>query len=312
MRRTALLLAAAAAVADAQERREEPRYRFGISVDMVGFSVTVVDEKKRLVTDLDSASFEIYEDGVRQSISTFTREEVPLQVMVLLDTSSSMQMKLKFAQDAATSFIHALERADEVEVVAFGDRVATLSPMGSDFEAAAQAVRETEADGATALYNAIYISLKKLLEPRERQARQAIIVLSDGADTKSLVGFEDVLTLARKADVTIYAVALRAAEKDLVKDKYREARYAMGKLAEETGGVTFAPETPRELSGIYDRISTELRSQYSMGYVPTNAKADGSWRRLQVRCDRRGVQVRTRVGYYARRAPPAATPSSNR
>jgi Ca-activated chloride channel family protein len=276
-------------------------YQFRVNVNLVSFSVTVLDDKRRLVTGLSPSNFTIYEDGVPQSITVFSHEEVPLRMMVLLDTSSSMQMKLGLAQEAAVNFVRSLKPIDQLEVVEFNDRVRTISPLGSDFEAAIAAIQDTEAEGATSLFNAIYVSLKKLVEPRADVARQALVVLTDGADTRSLVSFDDVLALARKSNVLIYAISLRATKKDLEKDKYREARYALGKLTDETGGVTFAPESIRDLTGIYERIGAELRSQYSIGYSSTNAKTDGSWRRVQVQCDLVGSQVRTRHGYFAPR-----------
>lgn len=281
--------------------RPADAYQFRVNVDIVSFSVTVVDERRRLVSGLSPSNFAVYEDGAPQTISVFSREQVALRMMVLLDTSSSMQMKLPLAQEAAINFIRSLKPADQVEVVEFNDRVRTLAPLGSDFEAAIEAIRDTEAEGATSLYNAAYVSLKKLLEPRADLARQALVVLTDGADTRSLISFDDLLALARKSNVLIYAISLRATKKDLEKDKYREARYALGKLTDETGGVTFAPESLRDLAGIYERIATELRSQYSIGYSSTNAKSDGSWRRVQVHCDVPGSQVRTRLGYFAPR-----------
>ena len=290
--------------------RADDAYQFRVNVDIVSFSVTVLDEKRRLRTGLQPTDFKLYEDGVEQTINVFSHENVPLRMMVLLDTSASMEMKLPLAQEAASNFIRSLKPADQVEVVEFNDRVRTLAPLGSNFEEAIAAIRETEADGATSLYTAIYVSLKKLTAPRADMARQALVLLTDGNDTRSLVAFDDVLALARKSNVLIYAISLRATKKDLEKDKYREARYALGKLSDETGGLTFAPESIRDLGGTYEKISTELRSQYSIGYTSTNTKTDGSWRRVQLHCDVPGSQVRTRQGYFAPRVARRERPTS--
>jgi VWFA-related protein len=307
-----LVIAVASPFSTARQRLEDDSYRFRVDVDMVNFSVTVLDEKKRLRTGLEPRNFRVFEDGVEQKISLFSHEEVPLRMVILLDTSSSMRMKLPLAQKAAINFVRSLRPEDQVEITAFADRVLTLAPLSSDFEAMTQAIEETEAEGATALYNSIYVSLKNLAGGPRELARQAIVVLSDGADTRSLVSFEDVLALARKGDVLIYPISLRASKKDLLKDKYREARYALGELAEETGGLAFAPETINDLAGVYEAIATELKSQYSLGYVSTNTKADGGFRRVQILCDVPGAEVRTRPGYHAPRVSRAASPGRSR
>jgi Ca-activated chloride channel family protein len=223
-------------------------------------------------------------------------------MVLLLDTSMSMRMKMQMAQDAAIEFVRSLKPGDKIKVIEFGDRVLTLAEFTSDVEYVSEAIRSTTAEGATSLYNAIYIALQGLSRRRQSEERQAVVVLSDGADTRSLVTFEDVRELARKTDVMIYTISLRGTEKDLEKDKYRNAKYVLEKLAEESGGSSFAPERIKDLSGVYDRIASELKSQYHLGYTSSNAVKDGSWRRLQVLCSRPGMEVRTRAGYYAPRA----------
>lgn len=285
-----------------KEGASQQRSRFEVSVDMVSVSVTVFDEKRKLVTDLEEGNFTVYEDGAEQEIRVFSREDLPLRMIVLLDTSSSMRMKMRMAQDAAIEFVRSLKTGDQIKVIEFNDRVLTLDEFSSDVDGVAEVIRDTEAKGATALYNAIYISLQSLSRRRQADERQAVVVLSDGADTRSLVTFEDVRELARKTDVMIYTISLRGSEKDLKKDKYLNAKYVLEKLAEESGGSSFSPEDIKDLSGVYDQITNELKSQYNMGYTSSNTVADGSWRRIQVLCTRPGVDVRTRAGYYAPRA----------
>jgi VWFA-related protein len=285
-----------------KEGESQQRTRFEVSVDMVSLSVTVFDGKRKLVTDLEDDNFTIYEDGAEQEIQVFSREDLPLRMIVLLDTSSSMRMKMRMAQDAAIEFVRSLKTGDQIKVIEFNDRVLTLEEFSSDVGRVAEVIRDTEAKGATALYNAIYISLQSLSRRRQVDERQAVVVLSDGADTRSLVTFEDVRELARKTDVMIYTISLRGSEKDLKKNKYLNAKYVLEKLAEESGGSSFSPENIKDLSGVYDQIANELKSQYNMGYTSSNTVADGSWRRIQVLCTRSGVDVRTRAGYYAPRA----------
>jgi len=285
-----------------QTSESDQRPRFEVSVDMVSLSITAFDDEKKLVTDLGEEDFAIYEDGVEQEIRVFSREDLPLRMIVLLDTSSSMRMKMKMAQDAAIEFVRSLKVGDQVKVIQFNDRVLILEDFSSDVERVAEAIRTTEAQGATALFNAIYIALQSLSRRRNTDERQAVVVLSDGADTRSLVTFEDVRELTRKTDVTIYTISLRGTEKDLKKEKYFNAKYVLEKLAEESGGSSFSPEDIKDLSGVYDQIADELKSQYNIGYMSANTDADGTWRRIQVLCKRPGLDLRTRAGYYAPRA----------
>ncbi len=280
----------------------EERPRFRISVDTVSLAITVLDEKGRLVTGLPQENFIIYEDGAPQEIQHFSQEELPLRVVILLDTSSSMRMKIGMARLAAIRFVRQLTEGDEVQVVEFNDQVLTLADFTSDIEQVTAAIEAVDVGGATELYNALYISMKELDRHREQFDRRAIVVLSDGADTSSLVSFEDVRELARKINVIVYAISLRGTKDDLKKEKYFKAKYELDLLARETGGLTFAPEKLGDLSETYAQILTELKSQYSVGYLSTNDKQDGSWRYLQVVSKEERTVIRTRTGYYAKRA----------
>lgn len=282
----------------------DPRPKFRVDVDTVSLSVTLLDDKGGLVNGLTAENFKVYEDGVEQTIRYFSQAELPLKMVILLDTSSSMRQKIDMARQAAIRFVRSLKPRDEVQVVEFNDRVLTLAEFSSDFGHVEQAIEATEVGGATSLYNAIYISLKDLeLQTKDELDRRAIVVLSDGNDTKSLLGFEDVKQQARRSNVIIYAISLRATEQDLEKDKYRNAKYELDMLARESGGMSYAPDKLEDLSGVYEEIATELASQYAIGYVSTNDTQDGKWRRLQVLSAESGTEVRMRGGYYARRAP---------
>jgi len=283
----------------AQESKQAAQFR--VSVEMVSLSVTVFDEKQRLVTDLEPENFAIYEDGVAQKIRVFSKEDLPLRMVILLDTSASMGRRMDLAQEAAVRFARSLKERDQVKVIEFNSRVLTLAEFTTDFEKVENAIRATKAEGATSLYEALYIALRSLSRRRQGDERQSIVVLSDGNDTRSLVTFEDVRQLARKTDVLIYTISLRGSKDDLKKQKYSDAKYELEKLSGETGGSSFAPEQSKDLSGIYEQIAIELKSQYNIGYVSTNTNSDGAWRRLQIRCDREGSAVRSRIGYYAPR-----------
>jgi VWFA-related protein len=281
---------------------EDQRPQYRVSVDTVSLAVSVIDAEGHLVMGLPQENFQIFEDGVEQGIQFFSRGELPLRMVILIDTSGSMREKLSLAQEAAVRFVRSLKAGDQVQVVEFNDRVLTLAEFTTDFDRVEEAIRETEAMGATSLYNAIYVSLKDLhREGTEELDRRSIVVLSDGNDTKSVLGFEDVKEQARKSNVVIYAISLRANLDDLKKDKYRNAKYELDVLARETGGVSFAPLSLDDLAGVYEQIAHELKSQYSLGYVSTNAATDGAWRRLQVLSKEAGTEIRTRGGYFAPR-----------
>ena len=154
------------------------------------------------------------------------------------------------------------------------------------------------------MYNAIYIALKDLKKVVATNVddirRQAIIVLSDGEDTSSLLPFEEVLDLAKRSETAIYAIGLRSNEAGISSNKgFKEAEFVLRQLSQETGGRAFFPNAAGELAGIYGQISDELSSQYTVGYTSHNAKRDGAWRRVVVRVNRQNAVPRTKQGYFA-------------
>ncbi len=269
---------------------------------MVSLSVTVTDQDRRLITNLTEDDFAIYENGARQAVAAFSREDLPLRMVILLDTSSSMIMKMSLAQEAAIQFVRSLKPEDRFKVVEFNDRVMTLVDLTSDLQQVTDAIRRTSPAGATSLYNALYISLRGLARERDGIERQAIVVLSDGADTRSLVSFDNVLELAQKTDVLIYTISLRGSADDLEKQKYSNAKYELEELASETGAVSYSPERIEDLAGVYELIAAELKGQYNLGYISTGSVADGRWRTIQILCDYPSARVRARAGYFAPRA----------
>jgi VWFA-related protein len=171
----------------------------------------------------------------------------------------------------------------------------------NDVAALEKAIRTTDVNGSTSLYNAIYISLKELKKVKanapEEIRRQAIVVLSDGEDTSSLLPFEEVLDLAKRSETAIYAIALRG--NDVQAKGFREAEFVMRTLAQETGGRAFFPARIEDLNGVYAQIADELASQYTIGYTSGNLRRDGAWRRLVVQVARANITPRTKKGYYA-------------
>jgi Ca-activated chloride channel family protein len=270
--------------------------------------VTVTDGTQKYVTDLGQDDFQVYEDGVKQDVTLFNRTNLPIALALLLDTSASMEERMGIAQEAAIGFARQLHRNDQAEVIDFDSQVRILAPFTSDAAALEKAIRSTTANGSTSLYNAIYISLKDLKKARAASPddirRQAIVLLSDGDDTSSLVEFDEVLDLAKRSETAIYAIGLRQGE--IARREFKEAEFVLRQLAQETGGHVYFPTDARELPKIYQQIWEELASQYTIAYSSSNPKRDGAWRRIQIRVHRPGVIARTKTGYYG----PTTTASS--
>jgi Ca-activated chloride channel family protein len=281
---------------------QAPGQRFKVGIDLVSLNVTVTDSEHHYVTDLDQGTFEVYEDGMKQDISFFSKTQLPIALALLLDTSASMEEKLRTAQEAAIGFSRRLRPQDVAEVIDFDSKVEILQAFTSEQSALEAAIRRTTAGGSTSLYNAIYISLKELKKAQVRATdevrRQAVVLLSDGEDTSSLLGYDEVLDLAKRSETAIYAIGLRSPRQETGKG-FREAEFVLRTLSQETGGRAFFPEQVAELPAIYDQISEELASQYAIGYTSNNQRRDGRWRRVIVRVARQGTTARAKQGYFA-------------
>lgn len=269
-------------------------------VDLVSLNVTVA-EGSRFVTDLEQHEIEIFEDGIKQETTFFTKVQQPIALAILLDTSASMEGKIETAQEAAIGLARRIRPQDRMEIIEFNGQVSILQTFTSEVATLERAIRQATANGSTSLYNAIYVSLKDLKKARaaagEDIRREAIVVLSDGDDTSSLVAYDEVLDLAKRSETTIYAIGLK--QNDGGRRDFKEAEFVLRQLSQETGGRAFYPGTVAELPKIYELIAQELSSQYAVGYVSKNGARNGAWRRISVRVMRPGMIGRTRQGYYA-------------
>ena len=290
------LAVAASGQAPDQDSPQVPSFRTG--VDVVSLNVTVTDGTARFVTDLAQEELLVYEDGVLQEITYFSRRQLPIALALLIDTSASMDERMTTAQEAAIGFSRRLRPEDLAEIIDFDSRVDILQAFTNNVDELEGAIRQTSAGGSTSLYNALYISLKELKKAPlrvEDVRREAIIVLSDGEDTSSLVTFEEILDLAKRSETAIYPIGLKT---DDGGSEFREADFVLRQLAQETGGQAFFPDDVSDLAGIYDQISDELSSQYSVGYVSANPLRNGQWRRIVVRVTREQIAARTKQGYF--------------
>jgi Ca-activated chloride channel family protein len=288
-------------------RAQDGVYRSG--VQLVPLTVTVTDRGGRYVPDLTASDFAVFEDGRRQVISQFSAGRVPVDLGILLDTSGSMRDDLPLAQEAASGLVRQLRDGDRGAVVGIASTVRFHQSMTSDLARVDMALRSTQANGNTALYDAVYIALRQYQQERLSTSdvrRRAIVLLSDGIDTASHIAFDDVLDLVRRVEVTVYVVSLGpdpAMSRRTISDRTSsESAHALNTLARESGGRLFTPHTSVELPAIYDSIGQELSNQYVIGYVPSKPATDGIFRHISVGVlQPRAGMTRTRAGYYADR-----------
>ena len=273
---------------------QQPSFRAG--VDIVSLNAAT-----HYITDLEESDFLVFEDGIKQNVTVFSRRQSPIALSLLLDSSASMEEHLPVLQTAASNFVHKLKSNDIAQVIDFDSRVEIRQGFTGNQAELDTAITQLAAGGSTSLHNAIYIALKELRKVRavneEDVRRQALIVFSDGEDTSSLVSFDEVLDLAKRSETSIYTIALRGA--DVQAKGFREAEFVMRTLAQETGGRAFFPAKIDDLNGVYTQIADELASQYTLGYTSANPRRDGAWRRIVVQLSRPNVTPRTKKGYYA-------------
>jgi Ca-activated chloride channel homolog len=299
----ALVVSALVSLAHAQvPAKPEQGQVFRATVEVVSLNVTVIDGQNHYVTDLGENDFSVFEDGTKQDLIFFNRTSLPIALSLLIDTSASMENRLQIAQEAAIGFARKLRPQDMAQIVDFDSRVEITQDFTNNVTDLERAIRATTAGGSTSLHNAIYISLKELAKVKARSAdevrRRAIIVLSDGEDTSSLVTYEEVLELAKRSETALYTIGLQPKDAPSTKG-FREAEFVLRQLAQETGGRAFFITRVEELKDVYGQISDELSSQYTLGYASKNGRRDGAWRRVVVQVARAGAVARTKRGYYA-------------
>jgi Ca-activated chloride channel homolog len=282
----------------------QPVFRAGVEV--VSLNVTVTDKGGRFLRGLSEQEFAVFEDGARQDLMFFSGSQLPTSLALLIDTSASMSERMTIAQDAAIGFVQRMQADDTATVIDFDSRAEILQTFTGDQDLLQAAIRRTTAGGSTSLYNAIYIALNEFRRMRvsspDEVRRQAIVVLSDGEDTSSLVPFEEVLELAKRTEVAIYAIGLKDPDfNPSRRGGFRESDFVLRQFAQETGGRAFFPNTAAELAGIYSQVADELAAQYTLGYASKNPRRDGRWRRIVIRVERPDALARTKQGYYAPR-----------
>jgi Ca-activated chloride channel family protein len=273
-----------------------------LNVDLVVLHATVQDGKRTSVSGLVKEDFQVYEDGVLQQVNAFSHEDIPVTVGLVIDNSGSMMPKRAEVIFAAEAFARSSNPDDQFFVVNFNEKVSFGLPRDTPFANKAasleMALSTIRANGETALYDAVDAALEHL--KKGDRDKKVLILISDGGDNASHHNLTQVMAAAKKSEAIIYTIGLFDFD-----DPDRNPRM-LKHLAEATGGEAFLPESVKEAVPICERIARDIRSQYTIAYVPTNTDQDGKYRVIQVKArnPRLGrLSVRTRAGYYAPTKP---------
>ena len=271
-------------------------------VDLVNVGVTVIDRKGSLVTGLAREDFQVLEDGREQTVRYFASGEVDqdhsteLHLGVLLDVSGSMAEDISFMRTASIRFLNTLLDAADITLVDFDTEIRVARYGQRDFARLVERIRQQQLGTYTAMYDAIGVYLDGAAE---QQGRKVMLLYTDGGDTRSALGFNDLLDLLKASDVTVHAIGAfnrrRGAAGQLEQPRLTE-------IAEVTGGQVYFPSSVKELDKVYGQIRSEIRAQYTLGYVSANDKTDGAWRKVEIKLTNpaaRDLKLRSRKGYFA-------------
>jgi Ca-activated chloride channel homolog len=259
----------------------------------------VVDPKgNRMITGLDKNSFQVYEDGQPQQITSFRKEDIPVSVGVLIDNSGSMREKRPAVNTAALNFVRASNKADEVFVVNFDSEYYLDQDFTADVTKLKDALEQIQSRGGTAVYDAVIASADHLAKGAKLDKR-ILLVVTDGEDNASVKSLEEAVQ-AVQADngPTVYTIGILGGDRD----KYaKRAKRALERLALETGGIAYFPSNLDEVDEITRAVAHDIRNQYAIGYKPTRPQSEGGFRsvRVEAKAGKTKLQVRTKSGYYA-------------
>jgi VWFA-related protein len=297
VRTTLLLTVLTAALAGVTVRTQPPvsgNQRFRTDVEVISVNATVTDAEGHLVTDLPRESFELYEDGVQQTITQFSNERVPVGLGLLLDISDSMfGRRIQDARSAVERFlIDLLTPDDESFIMAFNHKPRVLTGWTREPDVVRRTLDALRPSGGTAVYDAIVQSLP-LMAKRTRQ-RAAVVVISDGADTASDATLRDIRSALLRSDAFVYAVAIDSPERQPINTRVNPT--ALREITAESGGRTEIVQNSADLTTSTESIAHELNSQYLLGYSSIHA-TDGQYHSIRVKVSGPGFKVRARNGY---------------
>jgi len=280
----------------------KPGQTMHMDVDLALVNVTVTDPYNRLVTGLDTDNFRVFEDNVEQELVTFSAEDVPISIGVIFDFSGSMANKVSKAREAAIQFFKTANPQDEFFLVSFNERAELTSSFTNSIEDLQSRMMLTVPKGRTALLDAIYLGLSQMRGARN--AKRALLILSDGGDNHSRYSENDIKRLVKEADTQLYAVGIfdPLGYRNRTPEELNGPSL-LGEVTEMTGGRVFAVERLEELPDIATKIGMELRNQYVIGYRPSNKTHDARWRKVKVKLRApKGLpplSVYAKTGYYA-------------
>ena len=290
------LLLSVGALAGARAALAQPAQRFETEIEIVTVTVAVTDAEGRLVIDLAQDEFEVFEDGLPQPVTQFTRERVPVSLAVLLDVSDSMVgMRLTDARQALDRFLfELLSREDEYALVVFNHQPTVASTWTDNPSRVTPALDALRGWGGTAIYDAVHATLP-LLDKRHRQ-RGAAVVISDGADTASDIQLRELRSRMLRTDAFVYAIGIDRDDPRAMRTRINP--YSLRQITDDTGGYTEVVKDSSELGPATARIADELNKQYTLGYTPSRAP-DNQFHGIRVRVKRPAHRVRARRGYIA-------------
>jgi Ca-activated chloride channel homolog len=280
-----------------------------VPVDLVVLRATVLDQRGEFVNGLPGDVFHVYEDRVEQKLSIAKQEDVPVSMGLVIDNSGSMRDKRPQVNAAAITLVEASNKDDEAFVVNFNDDyyLDTEHDFTNDINEMKQALERIDARGSTALYDAVIGSLDHL--KKGSRDKKVLLVVTDGEDNMSRHKLEDVIQDAEHSNAVIYTIGLLGGESN--RRTKNNAKRALVEMAEATGGAPFFPEEVSDTEVICKEIAHDIRNQYTLGYYPTNAKRDGTFRSVRVEVTpphgSGKLSVRTRSGYYAKSSGSSAS-----
>lgn len=270
-----------------------------MNVDMVLVPVTVTDPMNRLVTGLEKEDFQIYENNGEQKISSFASEDAPVSIGIIFDLSGSMSSKLIRARESILQFIKTANPQDEFFVIGFNDRPELIEDFTSSVEAIQARLATVQAGHRTALLDAIYYGVDKMRDAKHE--RRALLVVSDGGDNRSRFTEGEVRAKVRESNVQIYSIGIFDPYAPTPEE--RTGPQLLDSLSMESGGRLYQVDDIDEMGDIAEKISTELRNQYVIGYNPSDLARDGKWRKVKVKVTPPPglppLTVYARTGYYA-------------
>jgi Ca-activated chloride channel family protein len=270
-----------------------------VDVDLVLVNVTVTDDWNRIVTGLEKDNFAIVEGSQAQEVKHFSSEDAPVSLGVIFDMSGSMSDKIEKAREAVVEFFKTANPQDEFFMIAFSDRPQLMAGFTKSVEDVQAKLVFIQAQGRTALLDAIYMGVSKMKDAHN--SKKALLIISDGGDNHSRYTENEIKSMVKEADVQVYAIGLFTAGASQAEEIAGPG--LLSDITEVTGGRMFTINNPNELADVATKIGIELRNQYVLGYRPKNKTKDGRWRKIKVRLiPPKGLphlNVYNKTGYYA-------------